>query len=87
MGSLIERLLAAHRMLSRELRRESRRRHPDAARIARLRAERAAVKARVSRHWPWPSPGRAIVFVRAVLDRLLRPAKRNLPRTGNGERP
>lgn len=77
MSSLVVHLLAAHRMLSRELRRESRRKHPDAARIARLRAERRAVKERVGRHAP--KPKRNIAFFRAVLLRILHPGRARKP--------
>ena len=70
MSSLIERLLAAHRMLSGELRRERGRSHPNAARIARLRTERLAVKDRVGRHLPRKAS--AATFFRAVFVRLLR---------------
>lgn len=75
MSGLIERLLAVHRMLSREVRRESRKKHSNAARIARLRAERHAIKERVGRHAP--KHLRAITFFRAVLFRLLRPGKQD----------
>lgn len=73
MHSLVERLLAAHRMLTRELRRERRRAHPNAARIARLRAERLATKEKLARHWPRPKS--VVVFVRASIRRLLPFAK------------
>lgn len=69
MHSLVERLLAAHRMLTRELRRERRRAHPSAQRIARLRAERLATKQKLSRHWPRPKS--VIGFVRASIRRIL----------------
>jgi hypothetical protein len=54
-------------MLSAELRRERVKARPNAARIARLRAERLAIKERVGRHL---APGTATIF-RAVLFRLL----------------
>jgi hypothetical protein len=82
MSGLIERLLAAHRMLSREARRESRKKHPNAARIARLRAERLAIKERVGRHAP--KQPRAITFFRAVFLRLLSPGKHD-PRISGRE--
>lgn len=84
MSGLIERLLAAHRMLSREVRRESRKQHPNAARIARLRAERRAIKEHVGRHAP--RQPRAVTFFRTILFRLLRPGKQDR-RSGEKEHP
>lgn len=70
MSSLIERLLAAHRMLSGELRRERGRSHPNAARIARLKAERLAIKDRVGRHLPRKAS--AATLFRSIFVQLLR---------------
>ncbi|PAX08861.1 hypothetical protein [Sphingomonas lenta] len=69
MHTLVERLLAAYLMLSREIRRARRRTHPNAERIARLRAERQAVKSKLARHWP--TPNSALAFVRQSLRRIL----------------
>ena len=52
MNNLIERLIAAHRMLNREIRRELAHRLPDHYRIVRLKKERLAVKDRLFRHLP-----------------------------------
>jgi len=52
MSNLIERLIAAHRVLNREIRREVARRFPDAVRLTRLKKERLAIKDRLFRHFP-----------------------------------
>jgi uncharacterized protein YdcH (DUF465 family) len=52
MNALIERLIASHRMLSREIRRELARRFPDQMRLTRLKKQRLAVKDRLFRHVP-----------------------------------
>ena len=52
MNILIERLIAAHRLLNREIRRELSRRFPDPLRLRRLKKERLAVKDRLFRHIP-----------------------------------
>lgn len=52
MNTLIERLIAAHRVLNREIRRELARRVPDQFRLNRLKKERLAVKDRLFRHLP-----------------------------------
>ena len=52
MTDLIQRLIAAHRILNREIRRELARRVPDSIRLARLKKERLAIKARLFRHFP-----------------------------------
>lgn len=52
MNSLIMRLLATHRLLNRELRRELARVAPDQFRVKRLKQERLAVKDRLARHLP-----------------------------------
>jgi hypothetical protein len=49
---LIERLIAAHRILNREIRRELTRRVPDQLRLIRLKKERLAIKDRLFRHFP-----------------------------------
>ena len=49
---LIERLIAAHRLLNREIRRELSRRVPDRFRLTRLKKERLAIKDRLFRHFP-----------------------------------
>ncbi len=52
MNSLIERLIAAHRLLSREIRRELRHRFPDHFRLVRLKKRRLVVKDQLHRHLP-----------------------------------
>lgn len=52
MTNLIERLVAAHRMLNREIRRELSRRVPDSFRLKQLKKERLAIKDRLFRHFP-----------------------------------
>ena len=52
MNSLIERLIATHRMLNREIRRELQRRLPDSLRLADLKKRRLAVKDQLFRHRP-----------------------------------
>ena len=52
MNSLIDRLIAAHRRLNREIRRELAFRFPDHFRLARLKRERLAIKDRLFRHLP-----------------------------------
>lgn len=49
---LIERLIAAHRLLNREIRRELQSRTPDRFRVIRLKKERLAIKDRLFRHFP-----------------------------------
>jgi len=51
-SNLIERLIAAHRILNREIRRELTRRLPDQLRLIRLKKERLAIKDRLFRHFP-----------------------------------
>jgi hypothetical protein len=51
-SNLIERLIAAHRILNREIRRELARRAPDQLRLVRLKKERLAIKDRLFRHFP-----------------------------------
>jgi len=64
---LIERLIAAHRLLNREIRRELARRTPDRFRLIRLKKERLAIKDRLFRHFPDASEMRSAA--RAVLRR------------------
>ena len=52
MNALIERLIATHRMLNREIRRELGRRIPDHLRLTRLKKQRLAVKDQLFRHVP-----------------------------------
>jgi len=52
MNQLIERLIAAHAMLNREIRRERARTAPNDLRLTRLKKERLAVKDRLFRLFP-----------------------------------
>ena len=52
MTNLIERLIAAHRVLNREIRRELAHRMPDHFRVVQLKKQRLAVKDRLFRHFP-----------------------------------
>lgn len=52
MTNMIERLIAAHQLLNREIRRELARRVPDSFRLNRLKKERLAIKDRLFRHFP-----------------------------------
>ena len=52
MSNIVERLIAAHRVLNREIRREVARRFPDPLRLNRLKKERLAIKDRLFRHFP-----------------------------------
>lgn len=52
MNSLIAHLIASHRMLNREIRRELKRRLPDSLRLADLKKRRLAVKDKLFRHRP-----------------------------------
>ncbi|UZK67899.1 DUF465 domain-containing protein [Sphingomonas sp. M1-B02] len=49
---MIQRLIAAHRILNREIRRERTRRAPDRLRLTQLKKERLAIKDRLFRHFP-----------------------------------
>jgi hypothetical protein len=51
-SNIVERLIAAHRVLNREIRREVARRFPDPLRLNRLKKERLAIKDRLFRHFP-----------------------------------
>lgn len=77
MNSLIERLIATHRMLSREIRRELQRRMPDSLRLTDLKKRRLAVKDQLFRHRPSGADFR--VVARQALARF-RP-KRKAPTT------
>ncbi|WP_448664891.1 YdcH family protein [Sphingomonas sp. CJ20] len=55
MNPLLKRLIAAHRALDREIRKEVTRRLPDRERLAQLKKERLAVKDRLFRHMPDPA--------------------------------
>ena len=68
MNSLLERLIVAHRLVNREIRREGSRRLPDQTRLSRLKKERLAVKDRLARHIP--QNGGTLRFVKAILKRL-----------------
>lgn len=52
MNQIVHRLIAAHRRLNREIRRELRRRMPDPFLLARLKKERLAIKDRLFRLLP-----------------------------------
>jgi len=79
MNSLIERLIAAHRLLNREIRRELAHRLPDQFRVARLKKERLAIKDRLFRHLP--EPGDLRRSARRALSRMR--ATRSTPARGN----
>ncbi len=68
MNSLIARLIAAHRMLNREIRRELAHRIPDHFRVVRLKKQRLAVKDQLHRHLA--EPGSLRGAARKVLGRL-----------------
>ena len=69
-NSLIERLLAAHRLLGREIVRERARPWPDGLRLARLKKERLAVKDRLARYLPDAAELRRVARA-AIADRRL----------------
>lgn len=52
MNALIDRLIATHRLLNREIRRELAHRLPDHFRVVRLKKQRLAVKDQLFRHVP-----------------------------------
>lgn len=68
MNALIERLIATHRFLNREIRRELKRVVPDHFRLVRLKKMRLAVKDQLTRHNPGAAHMRR--FARQVLTRL-----------------
>ena len=51
-NNVLERLIAAHRTLNREIRSELSRRVPDRLRLGQLKKERLAIKDRLFRHIP-----------------------------------
>lgn len=61
-------LVAAYRVVGRELGRERKRRFPDPERLARLKKERLAIKDRLARHAP--TTGSTLAFVRGIHARL-----------------
>lgn len=67
MSNPIERLIAAHQLINREIRRELRRMTPDAMRIRELKKRRLAIKDRLVRHVPDAAEMRRVV--RAALNR------------------
>ena len=73
MNSLIGRLIATHRMLNREIRRELAHRLPDHFRVARLKKERLAVKDQLYRHVAEPGGFRR--SARNMLERLRAPTE------------
>ena len=68
MNSLIERLIATHRLLNREIRRELKRPWPDQLRLTRLKKQRLSAKDALFRHLPDASDFRRAA--RAVLGRM-----------------
>lgn len=67
MNSLIERLVATHRVLSREIRREASYRHPNEVRLKLLKKQRLVVKDSLFRHLPSASEMRRVA--RALIGR------------------
>jgi len=59
--TIVERLIATHRMLEREIRSELRRRMPDAFRVAQLKKHKLAVKDRLHLYLPAPAAQLALV--------------------------
>ncbi|WP_439951231.1 YdcH family protein [Sphingomonas azotifigens] len=59
--TIVERLIATHRMLEHEIRRELRRRMPDAFRLAQLKKHKLAVKDRLHLHLPASAAQLALV--------------------------
>lgn len=70
MTSLYERMIAAHRVVSREIGSEHRKAAPNPMRLSRLKKERLAIKDRLARHIP--TNENTLRFVRAFLARLRR---------------
>ena len=79
MNALIERLIATHRLLNREIRRELGRRIPDQLRLTRLKKQRLAVKDQLFRHVP--EAGELRRLARKLLKRF-RPARTRLTQAG-----
>lgn len=67
MTNLIERLIAAHQLLNREIRRELARVAPDALRLRDLKKQRLAIKDRLFRYFPDAADMRRVA--RAALSR------------------
>ena len=63
MSNLIERLIAAHQLINREIRRELARIAPDTLRIRDLKKRRLAIKDRLFRHVPDAAEMRRVVRV------------------------
>lgn len=63
-------LLNAHRTVSREVRRERKRRFPDQARLTRLKKERLMLKDRLARHQP--ATGSTLAMALRILARAHR---------------
>jgi hypothetical protein len=61
MNTLVQRLIATHRMLEREIRRELGNRMPDAFRVAQLKRHKLAVKDRLHLYLPAPAAQLALV--------------------------
>lgn len=59
--TIVERLIATHRMLEREIRREVHRVVPDAFRVAQLKKHKLAVKDRLHLHLPAAAARLALV--------------------------
>jgi uncharacterized protein YdcH (DUF465 family) len=72
MNTLIERLIAAHRVLNREIRRELARRMPDDLRLRRLKKERLAIKDRLFRYFPDAAEMRSAARLALVRARPIR---------------
>ena len=72
MNTLIERLIAAHRVLNREIRRELARRMPDDLRLRRLKKERLAIKDRLFRYFPDAAEMRSAARLALVRARTVR---------------
>ena len=61
MNSMIERLVATHRVLNREIRREAAHRYPNEVRLKLLEKQRLVVKDSLFRHLPSASEMRRVV--------------------------
>ncbi len=72
MNAMIERLIAAHRMINREIRRELRHRLPDSLRLKHLKKQRLAIKDRLFRHYPDAAQFRRVARIAL---RRFRPAR------------
>lgn len=59
--TIVERLIATHRLLEREIRRELRSVLPDRFRVAQLKKHKLAVKDRLHLHLPAPAARLALV--------------------------